>query len=108
VPWSYFTGWTFIVAGVAILIGVYARLAAALSMFQMGIFLLLVWVPTIAAGSKDAGQWDETIVTVALTAAAWVVADSYAACGKGRADFASQGSRFNNALPRAKSSGTDT
>jgi uncharacterized membrane protein len=75
--WSYFTGWTFIVAGVAVLIGVCAGLAVALSAWQMGLFLLLVWVPRMAAGSLSAFQRTEVIVNVALVAAAWAVADSY-------------------------------
>ncbi|HJQ36160.1 MAG TPA: hypothetical protein VKB93_03380 [Thermoanaerobaculia bacterium] len=61
----------------AILLGVYARLAAVLSVWQLALFGLLVWMPIVASGRLSAFQWGEVVVTVALAAAAWVVADSY-------------------------------
>jgi uncharacterized membrane protein len=75
--WAYFSGAAYLAAGVGIIFNVCAPLAAALSAVEMGLLTLLVWIPILAAGSKDPSQWSETILSWALTTAGWVVADSY-------------------------------
>ena len=76
--WGYATGVGHIAAGLAILAGVRARLAAILLTAMYVSFALLVWVPMLLAGPGSHGNWTESATTLALVGAAWVVADSLA------------------------------
>ena len=75
--WAYFTGSSFIAAGLSILIGYCARWAAKLSALQIAVFLFMVWIPIVAAGSKVPFQWSETVLNIVLLSSALVIADSY-------------------------------
>jgi uncharacterized membrane protein YphA (DoxX/SURF4 family) len=75
--WAYFTGGTYLAAGVSVLTGVLARLAATLSAIQIGLFTVLVWGPMLASGHISTQHWIEFVVSWTLSASAWVVAESY-------------------------------
>src|SRR5690242_7750181 len=74
---AFITGGAYLAAGVAIVAGVFARLAAGLVLVQIALITILVWAPMVAAGHIDAGRWQETVVSCVITAGAWVMADSY-------------------------------
>jgi uncharacterized membrane protein len=81
--WAWGTGLAYIAAGVAILADRLARLAAALSAAQMGVFTALVWVPAVVHGHADAATWSETVLSWTLTVCGAVIAASYASGKRG-------------------------
>jgi uncharacterized membrane protein YphA (DoxX/SURF4 family) len=85
--WAYATGVCHIAAGVAILTGVQARLAAILLTVMFAAFTPLVHVPMLLADPSSSMNWTENAVNLALTGAAWVMAESLARpVTPGRAD----------------------
>lgn len=77
VGWAYFTGATYLAAAAGILFGVLPRLATLLSTLQMAGFTFLVWPPLAMAGTITSGQWGEFLSSWTLTAAGWLVVESY-------------------------------
>jgi uncharacterized membrane protein YphA (DoxX/SURF4 family) len=76
--WGYATGVGFVAAGVAILTGVQARLAAILVTAMLASFGLLVNEPMLLANHSSHWNWTESAVNLAVVGSAWVVADSLA------------------------------
>jgi uncharacterized membrane protein YphA (DoxX/SURF4 family) len=76
--WGYATGVGHIAAGIAILTGVQARLAAILLTAMYVSFTVLVHIPMLLADPSSHWIWSENAVNIALIGVAWVVADSLA------------------------------
>ena len=74
--WAYATGFGHIAAGVAILTGVQARIAAVLLTAMFASFTPLVHLPMLLADPSSHMNWSENALNLALIGAAWVVADS--------------------------------
>jgi len=76
--WGYATGVFHIAAGIAIITGFQARLAAILLTVMYALFTPLVHLPMLLATPAGHYIWSENAENIVLTGAAWVVADSLA------------------------------
>jgi len=76
--WAYATGLCHMAAGVALLTGVQARLAVVLLTVMFASFSVLVHVPMLLADPSSHWIWSENAENLALTGAAWVMAESIA------------------------------
>ena len=72
--WAYATGSIYTVCGVAMVLGLAARLASLAAAVNITLITLLVWVPIVAAGGLTAMHWQETVVSCALMVSSWVLA----------------------------------
>lgn len=77
--WTYVTGAAQIAAGLAVLSGVQARLAAILLTGMYLVFQLVVHLPRVFADPSAKGVWPEHGVNLVLAGAAWCLADSLTA-----------------------------
>lgn len=84
--WAYATGVGFVAAGLAILTGVQARVAAILMTAMLVSFGLLVNGRMLLADHSSHWNWTESAVNLAVVGAAWVVADSLALANNGASE----------------------
>jgi uncharacterized membrane protein len=75
--WAYLTGAGSIATSLALLFGVWPRLAAALEAAMLGVITLLVWGPGLLKMPPDRTQWTAFVISAAISCGAWIVADSY-------------------------------
>jgi len=73
--WAIATTIAFALAGIALLTGFMARLAAVLATAMLLGFGLLVWLPAILSDPHSFTNWSEGVETLAVAATAWIVAD---------------------------------
>lgn len=74
--WAYFTGSIYIATGFLIVTGLAVRLGAVTSAIQIALITFLVWGPFVLKGPLSFESLGEPVVSWALTAAAFVVAES--------------------------------
>src|SRR6185312_4298734 len=76
--WAMLTGVAHLLAGTALVAGVFDLLASRLLSAMIAVFGLLVWLPAVIAQPHVHMMWSANCINLALLAAAWVIADSIA------------------------------
>jgi len=76
--WAMATGLFHLLAGVAILSGVFDVLASRMLTLMLATFGALVWAPALLAQPREHMVWAGNAINLALMGAAWAVADSIA------------------------------
>jgi uncharacterized membrane protein len=74
--WAVATGIFHLLAGAAILSGIQDVLASRLLTVMLILFGILVWAPRLLSDPHDHMSWSGNAINLALSGAAWVIADS--------------------------------
>lgn len=77
--WAYLTGVAHIAAGIGVLLSIYPQLAARMEAAMLSVFTLLVWIPALQVAPTSLPLWTEFLMSWAITAGAWVVAENMTA-----------------------------
>jgi uncharacterized membrane protein len=76
--WAYLTGVGQIACGIGVLFSIYPRVAATAEAGMLTLFTLLVWGPAILAAPTTRLPWTAFLISWAITASAWVLANNIA------------------------------
>jgi uncharacterized membrane protein YphA (DoxX/SURF4 family) len=93
--WAELTGGAFVLAGIALLSGVLALLAARLLTVMLIVFGILVWLPRLFTYTHYHSAWAGNAINLAIAGAAWVVADAIARPKAERQDNLRSVSRYS-------------
>lgn len=74
--WAWFTGAASLAAAGALLLGLWARLAAMLEALMLSVITLVIWLPGLVAVPGN-GSWTPFLMSSAIAAGAWAVAEGY-------------------------------
>lgn len=77
IDWVYLTGAGHVAAGLAILFGVLARLAAVLEAAQITAFVILAHIPAVYGAPGDRVQWAMLVYALSIAASAWLVTATF-------------------------------
>jgi uncharacterized membrane protein len=74
--WASATGIVFVLAGISILVGIYAMIAAVVLTAMLASFGLLIWLPSAIRHPHEHIVWAGNTINLAVAAAAWMMAES--------------------------------
>lgn len=72
--WTYFAGLAFFAAAAAMATQIQARLGAALLGIMFLLWVLVLWLPAVAANPRSEDDWTNAVITLAMSGGAFLIA----------------------------------